>query len=277
MRAFNQIRLLLFVCGLLGCGVVWANPAKTPVAACQGQVRSRTSKTGPQVATIKPGLICFSGNIDKTSAQALIGAIEKVPPGQPLTLVTEGSNGGRAAFGIGIAEVLSSRDTTVIAQGMCASSCANYLWLMANHRIIADRALVVFHGGMTLALLPGIDKKIEVFAQSHPNINAKKFEQQERAKMEKLVRRQDALLTKAGVEPDFFEFFDRIGSPATATSASADCKAKPNAQYLVFSPKYLKSKGVKIESNQGPKTAAELNADLKRFGHKASSEICFWN
>ena len=271
--AGSVVAALLF----FSCAVVWANPTKPRMAACQDQVRPRKSTVGRQVVVIEPGLICFGGGIDKTSAKALISAIKRTPPGQPLTLVVEGSDGGDLASGLDIAEALSVRDSTVIASGVCASSCANYLWLMAHHRIIADGAPLIFHGGATLALLPEMDEQIEALAKTHPDINAEKFKLKERAQLENWVHRQDALLANVGVKPDFFEFFNHLNSRRTLAFDSNDCKANPNAKYVVFSPEYLKSKGVKIEINEGPRTATEMHTALKRISAKASQETCFWN
>jgi hypothetical protein len=199
-----------------------------------------------------------------------------VPSGQPLTLVVEGSDGGDLASGLDIAKALSTRNSTVIANGMCASSCANYLWLLANHRIITKRGLLIFHGGATLALLPGINKQIEALAKEQPGMNVKNIEAKQRATMNAWIKQQDALLAKAGVDTDFFDIFNHIGSPKTLDFEPEDCKARPNAKYVVFSSDYLDSKGVKIETNKGPNTAAQVHAYLKRISPKASQETCFW-
>lgn len=262
---------------LFSCAPAFASPSKSSITACQHQVRARDAKTGAQVATPKPALICFGGAISKTSAKALIQAIKGVLQDQPLTIVVEGSNGGDLASGLDIAEMLSTRDSTVIAHGICASSCANYLWLMANHRIIAKGGLLIFHGGASLALLPGIDEQIKAFAKKHPGISVKKVERKQRATMGGWVKRQDALLARAGVDSDFFEVFDHIGSSDTLASEPKDCKARPNAKYVVFSARYLESKGIKIEMDRGPNTASEVHAYLQRIAPTKAQEVCFWD
>ena len=247
------------------------------VAACQGQVRSRKATTGPQVKIVKPGVICFGGDIDTVSADSLISAIKTVPPAHPVTLVVQGSDGGNLASGLDIAEALSERKTTVIANGLCASSCANYLWLMADHRIITKRGLLIFHGGATLALIPDLYVQIEKLARAHPSINVDKFKEKERTKMVKWIHRQDKLLTKVGVNPKFFEIFDHIGNVKSIASEPSDCKARPDAKYEVFSPDFLRSQGVTIDADHGPQTSDQVHAYLENISEKASHETCFWN
>lgn len=270
--AISMVALSLF-----SCASAFASPSKSSIAACQHQVRAREATTGAQVSTPKSGVICFGGAIDKISAKALIQAVKSVPQGQPLTIVVEGSNGGDLASGLDIADALAARDSTVIAHGICASSCANYLWLMADHRIIAEGGLIIFHGGASLALLPGVDKQIEAFAKKHPGISVKKVESKQRATMQGWIKRQDALLARAGVDSDFFGIFDHIGSPNILASEPKDCKARPNAKYVVFSIGYLESKGVEIEMNKGPSTASEVHTYLQRIAPKKAQEVCFWN
>lgn len=246
-------------------------------AACQGQVRSRKATTGPQVKIVKRGVICFGGDIDKESADSLISAIKTVPSAHSVELVVQGSDGGDLASGLDVAETLSERKNTVIANGVCASSCANYLWLMADHRVITKRGLLMFHGGATLALLPDIYAQIEKLAKSHPDINADKFKKKERIKMINWVHRQDRLLTKAGVNPRFFELFNHMGDPKTIASEPSDCKSHPDAKYVVFSPNFLKSQGVTIDINHGPKTSHQVHSYLKNISKKAAKDTCFWN
>lgn len=262
---------------LLGYAATTASPTDAAIAACQGQVRARKAKAGPQVAVVQPALICFSGNIDGASAEPLIRAIEEIPEADPLTLVIEGSDGGDVASGLDIAEALSRRDSTVIAKGLCASSCANYLWLMADHRIIAEGGLLIFHGGATMALLPDMYEQIEALAKAHPSMDADDVKQKEQSKLEGFVQRQHDLLTRAGVNADFFEFFDRIDSAEAGSSQSADCEALPEAKYIIFSPRYLESKGVHISVDRGPRTASQVHEYLKTISQEATEGTCFWD
>ena len=246
-------------------------------AACQGQVRSRKATSGPQVKIVKPGVICFGGDIDKESAGSLISATKTVPLAHSVELVVQGSDGGDLASALEVAETLSERKTTVIANGVCGSSCANYLWLMADHRVITKRGLLIFHGGATLALLPDLYAQIEKLAKVHPDINADEFKKKERTQIINWTHRQDRLLTRAGVNPKFFELFNRLGDPKTIASEPSDCRAHPDAKYVVFSPNFLKSQGVTIDINHGPQTSHQVHSYLKNISKNASKDTCFWN
>jgi hypothetical protein len=87
------------------------------------------------------------------------------------------------------------------------------------------------------------------------------------------VREQNMLLA-VGIDSRFFDFFDRI--PAGPGSQwRRDCPGRPNNdQVFVFSEDALRSRGVAVELNLGPKSDAELQPLLRSIGQEG--RMCFW-
>lgn len=73
------------------------------------------------------------------------------------------SGGGLTAEGVKIGLALSKRDLTVVVDGVCTSSCANYLFV-AGHRRELRRGMVGFHGNVK-ACFTGPEKHRAELAQ----------------------------------------------------------------------------------------------------------------
>lgn len=58
------------------------------------------------------------------------------------------SGGGNVLAGMAIGKLIKSRNFDVRVMGACGSSCANYIFVAGNKKILSRDALVFFHGGI---------------------------------------------------------------------------------------------------------------------------------
>jgi len=108
------------------------------------------------------------------------------------------SGGGRmdAALDIG-KELIKNKNLTAIVQGICASSCANYLFLAARNRII-DHGIVGFHGNWKAMISTA--EFSEHMAAVEPIQRAKLL-----ALHKEHVQDETVFLSKAGVSQALFD------------------------------------------------------------------------
>jgi hypothetical protein len=84
---------------------------------------------------------CVYGEIDKSMAASFNGLdMSRID-----TIVIQ-SPGGSVASALDMAEHMGLFQKTLVVDGLCASSCANYLFLAARYKIVPDGAMVGWHG-----------------------------------------------------------------------------------------------------------------------------------
>lgn len=108
------------------------------------------------------------------------------------------SGGGRMDAALDIGKILiQNKKLTAIVQGMCASSCANYLFLAAKNKVI-DHGIVGFHGNW----------KAMVNVDTY-NTHLAALEPVERAKMDAFhkqhVLAESEFLSKSGASQSLFD------------------------------------------------------------------------
>lgn len=112
--------------------------AESAIAAC----RSAQPPEGPSapVYTIDR-YVCVYGDINRdmsTRFKSLdVSAADTVVVSSP---------GGSVASALDMAEHLGLFTRTLVVDGLCASSCANYLFLSAKYKIVPDGSTVAWHG-----------------------------------------------------------------------------------------------------------------------------------
>lgn len=113
------------------------------------------------------------------------------------------SKGGDAEEGVLLANKLLPYQMTVIVDGFCASSCANYLFTAGKNKEIR-RGWVGYHGNMTAALSQDWDE------------NAKKMKEDYKLTEEQVFEIHHRLLESAKIEQNYLreigvsqELFDR--------------------------------------------------------------------
>lgn len=246
-----------------------AESGSTPpaYAACRAALRGVSSNGPFRLAQPDARTICFSGKIEAEGMAALRAAVERAAAGEPLDLVVS-SSGGSVGPALDVAEVLLRRPATVITGPVCASSCANYLFLPARTRVVAENSLLIFHGGMS-----------EGFVKRAREALSRAREPQARTAAETTLNnalrdrvREQAMLRAIGADPRFFEFFDNIHA-GPGSQFRRDCRGRRSPLLFAFSPEALKRMGVAVSVYNGPTSEAEVRAAAT--GVQGES-ICYW-
>lgn len=110
-----------------------ADPAA--VTACRGT---------PGTIRVTGATLCFTGDIDAGSAARATALL----PTPGLTTLVITSDGGEVTAAIRLARAIRARGLMLVVEDRCASSCANFLFPAARTKAVADRGLLVFHGGI---------------------------------------------------------------------------------------------------------------------------------
>lgn len=130
-----------------------------------------------------------------------------------------------------------------------------------------------FHGGASLSLADRLDRDKEKVLAANPQVDFDRLSREWRGRLTKDVARQDAILRASGIDTGFYRWFDEMaGLPAS--SQSPDCAANPEAEAIVFSEDFLLKRGVSVDYNGEPRSAAHLHRINEQRGWVKRS--CFW-
>ncbi len=137
--------------------------------------------------------ISFSGHIEKDELSRFLKVYK--PTDETLTLNSAGGHMG-AALDIG-SLLIKNKNLSVVVHGLCASSCANYLFL-AGHTKKIDHGIVGFHGNWK-AMVATDKFKMEAWsiapAQRYDILD---YHQQK-------VRQESDFFSRAGVDQSLFD------------------------------------------------------------------------
>ena len=92
---------------------------------------------------VEDGVLCLSGGLDEARAEQY----RDVTQGRTFTHAVLRSNGGYVSDALDIAEDLLARQITAIGWEYCLSSCANYLFMAGDRKILMAGHLLAWHGG----------------------------------------------------------------------------------------------------------------------------------
>lgn len=139
-----------------------------------------------------PHTIIFTGEITKDD----VASFHRIYQYTDTTLILN-STGGLIEPALTIAETLiKNNKLETVVQGLCASSCANYLFLAGNTRRI-DRGVVGYHGNMRAYFES--EKFRDDIGQIDPKIVAERL-----PKLQKIKEREAAFFAAANVPQDIF-------------------------------------------------------------------------
>ncbi len=66
------------------------------------------------------------------------------------------SDGGEVTAAIRLARAIRARGLLLVVDDRCISSCANFLFPAARTKAVAERALLIFHGGIAPGAFGGL-------------------------------------------------------------------------------------------------------------------------
>ncbi len=265
MKAFVAAFALVFTPGLAHAGAV--TPAEhTVIAKCEGWWRG-LDVNGEATATPVPGGVCINGFLDAGRDAPILDALKGT---DPVTVVIR-SGGGDALASMNVAEVLRARPTTLIADTLCASSCADYLIVAARRRVVLDDTLLLYHGGVTLDLLNDAAPQVAAVAKADPKVDYALGMEKTRVDINGKITRQEALLTASGVSPTLFRWMDLINH-MTATEAASHCR--DGTSIIQYPPQVLANFGLTFDVYGAPDSQAAVDALLHKLGK--TTNVCFW-
>lgn len=155
-------------------------------------IYSNLCQAGQWVRT-SPTSISFTGVIDKDELSRFL---EIYKPSDETLLVN--SSGGNVAAALDIGTILiKNAKLTVVVQGMCASSCANYLFL-AGHGKKIDKGLVGFHGNWRAMAATEKFKNQAALVEPRKRYEILSYHEQK-------IKQETEFFIKAGVSQKLFE------------------------------------------------------------------------
>lgn len=240
------------------------------VESCAAWADGRETEATSAVHRVDDHGLCFFGSTTDQNSAAFVEAVAGIDPEKPLVVVVR-SGGGEINAAMAMGEALVPRETTVMVHDLCASSCANYLFLAGDRRVILPGALLLYHGG--------------IFEQSEEHWVALREEWSQRMNPRDLeaslkssrdyetnsLARQAAFLENVDVDPDLFDWMQGLNA-LTQEEWLAKCPV-PDASMMVFSDAILAERGIAVHRSDGPRSDAELAAELG----KSAGMACYWD
>ncbi|WP_416056304.1 hypothetical protein [Stenotrophomonas maltophilia] len=255
-----MLRYLLLLFALALPSAAMANDSLDPAARerCLAWMKTRDSRAPAEVRTVAPDTLCadFTSDLTADSRDAFLAQMARIPAGLTPQVIVR-SLGGDVDLGMDMGDAILDRKASVHAYQMCASSCANYLFLAAHTRHVMPASVVLFHGGM----VPRLKRGRSVTAEGRKAIQAS-------------IERQDAFLRRAAVYPRLFEWMDRLNRPNFMVMRY--CPADRRITLIQLSDRVLAGIGAPVASNEGPRDQKALDAALSHFGPNVGGG-CYWD
>ncbi len=86
-------------------------------------------------------VLCIIGDIQEGD-----GAVKTLNLNHKIKVIVANTLGGDAETAIDIADLMLDRNISLIVDGVCGSSCANYLFFAASEKHVTKGSLVLWHG-----------------------------------------------------------------------------------------------------------------------------------
>lgn len=112
------------------------------------------------------------------------------------------SVGGEVSAALEMAEAIERRGVRVVADGLCASSCANYLFAAGAERIVLPGSALLWHGGPTPEDARRLESEMRAHwaAKSLPPDQLDANLRRDLGRHAAQMRRQDALYARRGLD-----------------------------------------------------------------------------
>jgi len=145
--------------------------------------------------TYERNTLCFNGEIHEDSDDLVV---QKLADSIDMEYMVVNSKGGDVGAAISIAENTISNDFSIVVDGVCLSSCANYFFVAAKYRYLLEDSTVGWHGGP-----PRTFEEWVTIMSNSPQLQADQksleFAKKQYAEMHELFRRQKELYRVASV------------------------------------------------------------------------------
>lgn len=239
------------------------------LAACRAWMRPLDFNAEMTVATVDGGL-CVNGMMDRGTEGPFLAALKRFDR-KPLVIVAR-SGGGAAEASLPMGEAVQAQTATVVADGLCASSCADFLLPAGKRRVVTTDTLLLYHGGVTLEALNAAAPQVEALARKDPRISYDHMMEQNRQQLTGEIALQEQLLVKEGISPSLFRWMDLINH---MTSAEQDQHCPAGSDIIAYPPEVLARFGLTFDIYGGPRSQAEVDAIVRKDG-RHNTHICYW-
>lgn len=209
---------------------------------CVTWLAARSIRERASFRPVSDVLACYDGELDSQTTDEL-GRWLSSAPAPPVLVVR--SPGGDVDLGLRIGRAVLRSKATVSVFQLCASSCANYIFGVALHRVLLGNSLVLFHGGATPAFIQ------KLLAEARAKLTSLGVRPEKaaatlgsiRTKLETQLQDQRALMTEAGIDAAFLERFDRADREKMDASK---CTSGAGPGALFLTRRQLKKIGIAV-------------------------------
>jgi len=237
---------------------VVVGPAYKP---CVDWFASRSPKDAPAFRALSDEIGCYDGRIDGRPPSQMVDWLSSADA-PPLLVIR--SPGGPVDHALPIGRMILRKRAKVTVSGICASSCANYIFSIARERVVLPDSIVLFHGGVSPATLeeavPQMREQFRDLKQTPNEIEANIDRM--RHKFGEQLAEQRELMKQAGVDPQFLERFDNIDASALAPS---ECTPGADRVAIFLSKQQFRQIGIQV-SGSIPSSATEAASVLRILG-----------
>jgi hypothetical protein len=251
--------------------VALAPPAQESavLAACRAWMKPLDLNAEMTVATVDGG-VCASGMMDRGTEGPFLAALKRLDR-KPVVIVVR-SGGGAAEASLPMGEAVQAQAATVVADVLCASSCADFILPAGKRRVVTQDTLLLYHGGVTLEALNAAAPQVEALARRDPRVNFDHIMEQNRQQLNGEIAEQEALLVREGISPTLFRWMDLINH-MTPAEQQTHCPA--GTDIIAYPPQVLARFGLTFDSYGGPRSQAEVDAVVRKDG-RSGTHICYW-
>ena len=239
------------------------------LAACRAWMKPLDVNAEMTVAPVEGGL-CVNGMMDRGTEGPFLDAIKRFDR-TPFVIVIR-SGGGAAEASLPMGEAVQTRTATVVADMLCASSCADFILPAGKRRVVTPDTLLLYHGGVTLEALNAAAPQVEALAKKDPHVSFEHVMEQNREQLNGEISHQEALLAREGISPTLFRWMDLINHMTPAEQAT-HCPA--GTDIIAYPPQVLARFGLTFDSYGGPRSQAEVDAIVAR-DRRTGTHICYW-
>ncbi len=267
-RLIIGVAFILAACGVTGAQ---AAPAQETVVtqACLDWLKPLDIEAPLSIKRVEGGL-CLNGHIQTGDDKPVLAQLDTFDKATPLIVVVR-SSGGEVNAAMAIGEALLDRPATVIAEQLCASSCANFLITAGHRRIVRPETLLLYHGAVTLDQLDQLLPQLQASAVQDGTFNVADTFLNTYNYIVRSIGSQEAFLTKAGISSTLFRWMDLINH-MTPAEAGHHCRA--DVATIQYPPEVLARFGLTFDEYDPPHIQADIDALEHKLGKKAP--ICDW-
>lgn len=215
-------------------------------------------------------IICVDGHFSTEKSRLIIPEVKKISgKSNPILIIR--SRGGDINPALDLAEVIQKSNFTVVAYDICASSCANYVFLAAKSRFVLPETLLLFHGGASMDLLASIADQMKLYFKDDQSGYEREVERA-RVNLLQQINRQEEFLKNSNISKHFFYWMGML-SHMSDEEQKEICSNDPSM--VLYDQNVLASMKIHIAGYSGPKSKAEL--DTVKSKKKINFNICYWN